>query len=496
MSSTFARCEGLATASISKPADAALGSVRRRLLRLLLLPLITLLAISVYTDYHTAIQPALTAYDQALADAAIAVAGHVRSRDGHVVVDLPPQAVAVLRTDRYDAIYYRVSNVDGSFAAGDADLPGMGSMVDQNPHYVDVDYKGQPVRMVVYRTATDSGEVTVQVAETTRKREQLAKGLILAVTVPNVTLILATLVLVYFGVRLGLSPLARLRREIETRSATDLSPLPQSEVPEEVRPLVGSLNRLLRMVRDAAEAQKRFLADAAHQLRTPLAGLQTQLELIPPQRIAEDLRPRLLLSQEAARRLSHMAHQLLALARAEPSANVAYSMQAIDLREIVENAASTHLDRAIAQDVDIGFEPNSAPIEGSTWLLREAADNLIDNALAYTPRGGRITVRSGSHAQSAFFEVEDSGRGIPQEERRKVFDRFYRMPGSPGEGCGLGLAIVKEIVALHNGDIEIDAGPGGAGTRIRIIFPLAARANPIHSADDEHRLPATSAKAG
>src|SRR5690349_20651506 len=393
--STSARSEALGTGSINKPTDATRGSMRGRLLRLLLLPLLTLMALSVWTDYRTAIAPALTAYDHALADAAVAVAAHVRSVEHRVSVDLPPQAVAVLRTDRYDNIYYRVSNVDGSFAAGDAELPAVRSTAEQNPQFVDAQYRGEPVRMVIYRMATPDGEATVEVAETTRKREQLGHMILLQVCVPNASFIVATLILVYLGVRVGLAPLARLRKEIEARSPTDLSPLSHNAVPDEVRSLVDSLNRLLRMVRESAEAQKRFLADAAHQMRTPLAGLQTQLELIPPQSLPDEVRPRLALSQEAACRLAHMTHQLLALARAEPSANLAHTLQPMDLREVVENAASMHLERAIAKNIDIGFEARYAPVHGSKWLLREAADNLIDNALAYTPRNGRITVRSG-----------------------------------------------------------------------------------------------------
>jgi two-component system sensor histidine kinase TctE len=466
----------LGIGSINRRAEAAQASVRTRLLRLLLMPLLTLLALSVWTDYHTAIEPALTAYDQALADAAIAVGAHVRSADHRVSLDLPPQAVAVLRTDRYDKIYYRLSNVDGSFAAGDSELPAVRASVGQNPQFVDAQYRGEPVRMVIYRMTTPDGEATVEVAETMRKREQLAHNIMLAVWLPNATLIIATLILVYFGVRVGLSPLGRLRKEIETRSPTDLSPLPQTGVPEEVRALVGSLNRLLRMLRESTEAQKRFLADAAHQMRTPLAGLQTQLELIPPQSLPEEVRPRLALSREATRRLAHMAHQLLALARAEPSANLAHALQRMDLREVVENAASTHLDRAIAKNIDIGFEAQDAPVNGSKWLLREAADNLIDNALAYTPSGGRITVRSGTNGQCAFFEVEDDGPGIAPSERAKVLDRFYRVPGSTGEGCGLGLAIVKEIADLHAAKVVIDSGERLIGTRVRLTFPPAASA--------------------
>ena len=445
--------------------------MRRRLLRLLLVPLVALLVVSIGSDYHTAVEPARTAYDQALADAAVAVAAHVRVAQGRIELDLPPQAIAVLRTDRYDQIYYRVADPAGTFLAGDMALPPVSVGPDQNPFFVDAHYEGQPVRMVVYRAPTPIGEVTIQVAETTVKRERLTKRIVAALIMPNVILISATLLLVYFGVRFGLAPLARLRAQIESRSPKDLSPLQQVGVPEEVRPLVRSLNRLLSLVRESSDAQHRFLADAAHQLRTPLAGLQTQVDLIPLERVPDEVRGQLRLLQEATRRLAHLSSQLLALARAEPSANLVQGMQPLDLRDIVEDSASRHLDQALANDLDIGFEAGSASIDGSEWLLREMADNLIDNALTYTPRGGRITVRSGIDGDMAFLEVQDDGPGIAPSERQKVFSRFYRIPGSPGAGCGLGLAIVKEIAELHGGQAEIRSPREGRGTCVRVLFP-------------------------
>ena len=454
----------------SPATERAPRSVRERLLRLLLVPLVALLVVSIWSDYHTAIEPARTAYDQALADAAVAVAAHVRVQSGRIELDLPPQAIAVLRTDRYDQIYYRVADPSGTFLAGDIDLPSVPVAPDQSPYFLDAQYQDHPVRMVVYRAPTAVGEVTIEVAETTVKRERLTKRIAAALIMPNVVLISATLLLVYFGVRFGLAPLARLRAEIESRSPKDLSPLQHAAVPEEVQPLVRSLNRLLGLVRESSESQHRFLADAAHQLRTPLAGLQTQIDLIPLDGVPDEVRARLRLLQEATRRLAHLSSQLLALARAEPSANLAQGMQPIDLREVVEDGASRFLDQALAKDLDIGFEAGFAPIEGSKWLLREMSDNLIENALAYTPRGGRITVRCGSAAERAFLEVEDDGPGIPDSERGKVFSRFYRIPGSPGNGCGLGLAIVKEIADLHGAGVEILTPAQGPGTRVRVLF--------------------------
>lgn len=478
----------MATGWISRRAELAAGSIRQRLLWLLSLPMLSLLAVSVWTDYRTAIEPALTAYDQGLADLALALAAHARVVDGKTRLDLPPAAISMLRSDRYDDIYYRVNDPDGTFAAGDQVMPSVPAPTDHVPTFIDQRAGDEPLRMVVYRASAAGGDITVQVAETLRKREHLAHRILLTVALPNVALMLGTLALVYFGVRLGLRPLERLRRDIESRSANDLTPLSESGVSDELRPLVGSLNRLLGLVLDSAEAQKRFVANAAHQLRTPLAGLQAQLDLIAHEALPEDTRPRVRLSQEAARRLTHLINQLLALAKAEPSANIAHVMHAVDLRDVVENAASTHLDRALAKDIDIGFEAQEAPIEGATWLLREATDNLIDNAVQYTPNGGRITVRSGVEGESSYLEVEDNGPGIAPEERRRVFDRFYRVPGSAGPGSGLGLAIVREIADLHNATIDVDTGANGVGLRIRISFPRIDR--PAAPAVSARRIPA------
>ncbi|HYL17364.1 MAG TPA: sensor histidine kinase, partial [Burkholderiales bacterium] len=377
-------------------------------------------------------------------------------------------------TDRYDQIYYRLNGADGAFVAGDQDLPTVAVAPDQSPSFFDAQYRDKPIRMVVYRAPTAEGEVTIEVAETTHKRERLMQRIVLALLIPNVILILGTGLLVYFGVRFGLAPLARLRADIEARSPKDLSPLPQGAVPDEVRPLVRSLNQLLQMVRESSQAQQRFLADAAHQLRTPITGLQTQIDLIAPEDLPEDVRMRLRLLRETASRLAHLASQLLALARAEPSANVAQGMQPLNLRDILEDAASVYFDLALAKQIEISFEAADANIDGSRWLLREMTDNLLENALAYTPAGGRVTMRCGSDRFLAYLEVEDNGAGIPASERERVFDRFYRIPGSLGNGCGLGLAIVKEIAELHGGGCSISTPADGVGTLVRITFPARA----------------------
>jgi two-component system sensor histidine kinase TctE len=295
------------------------------------------------------------------------------------------------------------------------------------------------------------------------------------ITVSNFLLIAVTLVLVYVGVRSGLSPLQRIREEIVARSPRDLRPLEDSYAPTEVRPLLDAINRLLRVLREAAAAQDRFLANAAHQLRTPLAGLQAQLDLIAREPLSKDGLARLTHARDATRRTAHLAHQLLSLARADPLSSLSKEFREIDLQALAEESASAHLDEAIAKEQDLGFELQPAAVRGVDWLAREMLANLIENAIKYCPRGAHITVRCGTRSGQPFLEVEDNGPGIPQSERAKVRERFYRMPGTQGAGTGLGLAIVNEIATLHGAQLEIGAGSSGSGTRVAVVFPARTK---------------------
>jgi two-component system sensor histidine kinase TctE len=439
------------------------------MLGLLIPALAVVLALNVWSDIHTSTEPTREAYDQALADTAVAVAAHVQYRDGVFSLGLPPQAAMALHTNRFDEIYYLVRDPRGQIVSGSPDLPAAPRSIEHSPAYFDAQYLGKPVRVVVYRSATPAGEVTVQVAQTTLRRDQLAARFVTMDILQDLLLVAATLLLVYFGVRFGLAPLVRLREDLEKRTAEDLCPVDEAHIPSEVQPLVQALNRLLRLLRATSEAQQRFLANAAHQLRTPLAGLQTQLELAAKEQDPPRLRERLRRLQDAASRLVRLTNQVLALARVEPSASLLQGMRTIDLRNVVETSASTYLDRALAKNIDIGFEAAPALIHGSDWLARELTANLVENALSYTPCGGQITVRCGTRGREVYLEVEDNGPGIPEGERERVFERFYRLPGSAGEGSGLGLAIVQEIAQVHRARIKMDT-PRGGGTRVEVSF--------------------------
>ena len=439
-------------------------SLRAHLLRLLLPPIAALLAVGAVVAYYPSIEPATQAYDQALVDIGIALGSHIRIGPSEYRFELPGAVEQVLRTDRFDSIYYRVISPAGLEIAGDAALPAPpGDLMAHNTVY-----NGENVRVVSVQTPCGRSACTVLVAETMVKRSRLARDILLQSLFPELLIALATLVIVWFGVKRGLQPLARLSDEIKARSAGDLRPIDAAGAPEEARPLVGALNGLLDEVSAASRKQQRFLADAAHQLRTPLAGLQAHTELALAQPIPEACRAQLEQVHRATIRTARLANQLLALARAEPGARSVTSQ--VDLKTVAGGEADAWVRQALGRDIDLGFELEAASVEGDAFLLREALSNLVHNALEYTQPGGRVTVRTGRRNGCSFLEVEDDGPGIAAEERARVLERFYRVPGTPGTGSGLGLAIVREIAASHGASIAIADGSTG-GSRVGITFP-------------------------
>ena len=411
-------------------------------------------------------------------DVALALGERVRSNSDGAYFDLPSAAEQVLRMDKYDTIYYNVRAPDGSSMAGDPGLPlpPPGREPEEGIIAYDGDYLGREIRQVALLVPCAGRICTVLVAETTAKRRALASNialLSLASSVLVAGLMLATL---WFGVKRGLAPLEGLSSEIRARSARDLRPINPGHAPDEARPLVAALNQLFGQVAEASDSQQRFLADAAHQLRTPLAGLQAHTELaLAQEKVPADVRAQLEQVHRATIRTARLASQLLALARVEPGASRNDAFAPVNLRALVEDAADDWVHRALGKEIDLGFELSEAQLHGDALLLREALRNLVHNALEYAPPGGRVTVRTGMRNQDAFLEVEDDGPGIPPAEREKVLERFYRVNGTPGTGSGLGLAIVREIALAHHARLEIGAGegPGGAavGCKVGLTFP-------------------------
>ncbi|HOL63969.1 MAG TPA: ATP-binding protein, partial [Accumulibacter sp.] len=313
----------------------------------------------------------------------------------------------------------------------------------------------------------------------TEKRSQLANKIIASVILPQFVIIPLAVVLVWFGLSQGLRPLTRLRDRIEARREADLSPIALRRVPEELRPLTEAFNAMLARLQQNVVAQQRFIADAAHQLRTPLTGLKTQAQLAMRDNDPAELRHALRQILLGVNRASHLVDQLLTLARAETSGRTEQLLLPIDLHALLREVVENWVPQALAKGIDLGYEPAGAVmINGNAFLLQEMINNLLDNALRYTPRGGQVTVRIVEQGDFALLEVEDNGQGIADDEVLKVFDRFYRVEGNDSEGSGLGLAIVREIAEVHQAAASLrpntrqSAGDTSPGCTARIVFPI------------------------
>ena len=447
------------------------NSIRRRLLAFLIVPAIGILLAGTLVDYVARQHPVRDAYDQVLADSAVAIATNVRTdANGHAAISLPTEAVSILRTDAIDAIYFRVNGPDGKFLAGDADLPGVSESTTSNPAFENASYRGQPVRMVSYHSPTSAGSVTTVVAETLNKRRKVRARLLLTSLITDLVELAAILGIVWIGVRQALKPLRALQQQIAARKARDLEPLDTAQAPIEVRSVVQELNRLFATISDSSRTQRQFLENSAHQLRTPLAGLQAQIELLMGEELGAGPRERLGFALAATRRLGHTTRQLLALARSEQTIHYEKDFVSVDLMPLAEACVSDQLSNAIAARLDLGADLQPVTVRGVNWLISEALNNVVDNAIKYTPAGGSITVRCGQVGTVAFVEVTDTGVGIPPGERDRVTQRFVRGQFTRGEGNGLGLAIVADIAKVLAARLSIDAGAQGRGTSVRLEF--------------------------
>jgi two-component system sensor histidine kinase TctE len=312
----------------------------------------------------------------------------------------------------------------------------------------------------------------VRVAETEVKRTELAREILFSVVAPQVLLILIAGIVVWTGVVRGLSPLERVQRAVAQRSGRDLSPVTADNVPGEVGPLVRSLNELLERLDRVLTLQSRFVSDAAHQLKTPVAALEAQCEVALREQDPASLRASVERLQPGLARLSRLVSQLLSLARNEPEAVRAVKLEPLDLNAVTLEAATAWVPEALKKRIDLGFEGAAGPVavKGDAGRLRELLDNLLDNAVRYTPEEGRVTVRVEALPAPA-VTVSDDGPAIPPQERERVFERFHRLLGSSSAGSGLGLAIAQEIARLHGAEITLGEDADGVGNTFRVSFP-------------------------
>lgn len=455
------------------------GSLRRRLLTWLLLPLVLVAAVILWQSYRNARAAADKAYDRLLAASALAIADRVVVVDGMLDVDLPYVALEMLASSAQDRVFYRIAAPDGTLVTGYADLPPAPPARRGERwrlRFYDAVYRGEPVRVVMLARPLSGpalrGDYTVQVAQTRGERAALIGALVVSTAVQVVLLVLLVAALTWLGVRKGLTPLAVLSREIRRRSPQDLRPL-EAEAPREVQDLVTAVDGLMARLADNLNTLQSFISDASHQLRTPLAALQAQAELALRRQDAEELRDTVARLLAITRRTSRLAEQLLSHARSTPDPALA-RRERLDLSALSAEVTRDVVPAALEQAIDLGLEAETGPVwvQGDPLLLGEALRNLLDNALHYCPDGAQVTVRLAVATGQALLDVDDNGPGIDPAERERVFQRFYRVPGSGKEGCGLGLAIVRTIIEGHGGTVSLHTGSSGQGLRVQIALPL------------------------
>lgn len=469
-------------------ATAPLGSLRNQLLRWLLMPLVALVLLNSVSLYRDAVEAADTAYDRSLLASTRALAERVSVHDGKVVADVPYVALDSFETDTLGRIYYRVGGLHGETVSGYDDLPAVPASVPRSELYpalvrfYHATYNGEELRIaaLLQPVFDDSmrGIALIQVGETVDARRALSRRILFNTLARQAILVLAVATLVWFAVRLVLRPLMRVKDEFETRPLSDLSNVDQSLVHKEVRPLVASLNGTMARMQHLIASQRRFIADASHQLRTPLTVLKTQAELALRENDHEAMRAIVRSIAGTTDSAVHLANRLLALARIEHGGQG--SMTEVPLAAIVRQVGLELAVRAVEKQIDLALDaPDELPVRGQELMLHEMVSNLVDNALRYTPAGGTVQLAVRAVADGALLEVQDSGPGIAPPERDKVFTPFYRiaatMESNPA-GTGLGLAIVRDIATLHGARITLSQADLGTGLKVSVLFPAPAAA--------------------
>ena len=452
----------------------SIRSLRSYLMQRLLISLYLLWIVSTVVGYFATINYANQPYDLVLLQRANAVAEQLRLGSGHERLDVVPILPDGSELGMPDKVLYTVTDSEGKKLAGNGNtLRPLSYRRDRlGPLFSNGEREGQKTRMVSLTFNSNGTILQLHVSETTQQRQTLIRGILANIVIPQLLLTLIALAVVWYGLKQGLRPLDRLRNEVVNRRRDDLSLLDISKAPAEVRPLIDAVNNLLERLKQVIAAQQRFVADAAHQLRTPFAGLKTQSELA-------------LRTDDPARKQHALEHihtstthgirlvnQLLALARNEPGGLGTNNFSALNLNQLAQECTVNWVQMALEKNIDLGYEGASTPVEvqGDATSLVEMLNNLIDNAVRYTPAGGHITVGVNATQHGAELSVEDNGPGIEPQHRERVFERFYRILGSGQSGSGLGLSIVSEVAKRHGAELILNTGRNGSGTRISIRF--------------------------
>lgn len=451
-------------------------SLRHHLVNWLFTPLYLLLLFSTVIGYISALKLSNQPYDLVLTERARLIASRF---------DLTPEQImpseAELLPDGTAHLSFTLFDADNQPLLGNASLPRPRprDFSDGGPKLRNTSLAGEKVRLLTlpFRTKlrTPGKDYVLVMVEPIKDRLFLGRGILGNIVIPQFIFITIAGFAVWIGLNHGFEPLERLRRQVASRRRDDLSPLDEAQAPGEIRPFIREINHLLERLKLAMEGQRHFVANAAHQLRTPFAGLVSQAELAKREDAPPAVREALEGICQGAKRCARLVNQLLALARNAPDARLEEEAEGLDLGWHARDCAARWVPEALKKEVDLGYEGPSSGISvwGQESILTDLVDNLVDNAVRYTPPGGHVTVSMGESERGPWLRVEDDGPGIPADMRDKVFQRFFRLAGSAQPGTGLGLAIVREAAERLGARVEVADGAGGYGTAFMVRFPRA-----------------------
>lgn len=447
-------------------------SLRHKLMLWLFLPLLLLWLAGAIVAYMIALNFSNHAHDEHLLSDARTLVERIGVTNGEAIINLSQAALEMVQSD---GDFYQVISTNGRLLAGLKDLPPPGKITLTKPQFHDTNVLGHDARFAsVYVDVPGDAPgqlILVQVGETLEKRKVLAHEILMDVMLPQFILVLLAALVIWLNINRGLTHLQYFCQEIYNRSHRDLRPVPEMGIPQEARPIIHAVNELMQRLGHAMEAQQRFIADAAHQLRTPLAGLKTQTELALRQVDPEQIQHALQQVKISVERINRLVAQMLTLAHAEDRLAGNMELKQLDLCQLAREITAGWVPEAVRKNIDIGYECAEEPamIAGDELRLKMLLDNLLDNAIRYSPPGSRVTTRV-TVGDTIILSVKDNGPGIPENEMERVFQRFYRVLGNQADGSGLGLAIVKEIAELHHARIVLASPPSGAGVLVQVVF--------------------------
>ena len=458
---------------MTRPARA---SLRRTLLTWLMLPLVGLVPLTAALLYRLAVGPALDELDRALTDTAVALTGILSVQDGRPALPLSSQTAQALRSDLVDEVVFAVGDDSGTLLGGDAALLALRPAIGAGAwRFFDATLNGREMRLAAHGAACGAPARTcvVMVAESLGKRRAAERSVAIAASAAALFLAGVMVLLALLATRRALRPLRQASAEVDARTLQHLEPIDPRSVPREVASFVAALNALFERLRHAGSAQRAFVENASHQLRTPLATLLSESAQALAAPHPPELRPSLERLHAAAQRGAHLAQQLLTLARLENAAIATALHARVDLAALATERANQWLGPSLAAGQDLGFDLQPTPVHGDALLLEELIGNLVDNATLHAGRGAAVTLRVRGEGAHAVLEVEDDGPGLPAAELDPIWDRFHRGSAATAPGTGLGLAIVRDIARLHGGEVDARGGANGRGLIVRVVLPLA-----------------------